>query len=285
MNRPLRRVFTVAIVVVVFAVGSGLGFVCAYLYVRKQMIPDRAIKFIEFAEWARGVTPENRDGLVVSLEDEAYLELHHLAYFYSGQIQKLSQSELEALQRLKGYCDRFEPLDSEGTDRIREQMRAFLDQIPWSKDDMRRKTFFAQYSDGKRELLPKLKAVTWLSQHGAPSTLSGKVVLLAFWGIRCGRCLNDLARLNELYEEYADWGLEIVAIHAQPGDADDIQEVLSDNRCQFPACQGESALYTDLWVPALPSYLVIDRKGCLAWGPEYLFPSNALLQQLLGKQD
>lgn len=45
------------------------------------------------------------------------------------------------------------------------------------------------------------------------SDLEGKVVYVDFWASWCAPCLTSLPLYNELYHEYKDQGLEIVAIN------------------------------------------------------------------------
>ncbi|HEX6963166.1 MAG TPA: redoxin domain-containing protein, partial [Lacipirellula sp.] len=43
--------------------------------------------------------------------------------------------------------------------------------------------------------------------------LRGKVVVLEFWGYWCGPCVHSMPQLVELYEEFKDQGLEVIAVH------------------------------------------------------------------------
>jgi thiol-disulfide isomerase/thioredoxin len=53
-------------------------------------------------------------------------------------------------------------------------------------------------------------------QNTDPLTLAdlrGKVVLLDFWGYWCGPCIVAMPGLMDLYDQYRDEGLEIIAVH------------------------------------------------------------------------
>ncbi|MGA2914745.1 MAG: TlpA disulfide reductase family protein [Sedimentisphaerales bacterium] len=62
---------------------------------------------------------------------------------------------------------------------------------------------------------PELQQIKgWINSEPIKlADLRGKVVLLDFWGIWCGACVEGMPNLIDLHEKYHDKGLVIIAIH------------------------------------------------------------------------
>ena len=46
------------------------------------------------------------------------------------------------------------------------------------------------------------------------ASYKGKAVLINFWGLRCGSCIDEMPHLNKLYDDYKDKGLVILGVNA-----------------------------------------------------------------------
>jgi len=114
--------------------------------------------------------------------------------------------------------------------------------------------------------------VEWLGQPQRREDLNNHVVLVVFWGIRCGPCLNELPEVQKLHELFAELGLRIVAIHSQR-EHDKAKAYLVEHKYTFPAgLLSEPTLCDNYRVCALPSCYLIDKKGHTAFGPEKDLP-------------
>lgn len=91
---------------------------------------------------------------------------------------------------------------------------------------------------------------------------SGKVVLLDFWEVWCGPCLESMPKVAQLYEKFKEKGLAVYGI------INDIKQLESSKRfvakhseIGFPMLVGNDKLKKDYMVNAVPQYVIIDKKG------------------------
>lgn len=89
--------------------------------------------------------------------------------------------------------------------------------------------------------------------------LSGKVVLLNFWGIWCTRCRDEIPRLTALDRKHRGAGL--VVLGADYGDdPKDLPAFMEDIGMSYPALI-DDGLADDYEVLIYPTSVVIDRNG------------------------
>ena len=104
------------------------------------------------------------------------------------------------------------------------------------------------------------------------SDLSGKVILLNFWGTWCPPCRKEIPDFIELYNKHNEAGLEIVGITLQSGTPDKIQAFMEDwdmnytvltdirgNETQFVTQQYGQAIGRP--INGIPTTFIIDREG------------------------
>jgi thiol-disulfide isomerase/thioredoxin len=66
------------------------------------------------------------------------------------------------------------------------------------------------------ESAPEIELEKVVSPPSAPvptlAGLKGKVVVLEFWGVWCGHCVENIPHLNKLAEDFGPRGVEFVSI-------------------------------------------------------------------------
>ncbi|NLG48606.1 MAG: redoxin domain-containing protein [Chloroflexi bacterium] len=95
------------------------------------------------------------------------------------------------------------------------------------------------------------------------SDLRGKKVILIFWASWCGACQLEIAHLVEVYDEYHEDGLEIVAINLlEPPER--VEEAVKAWNMSFTVLldeQGEAA--RAYYVRPIPMSVFIDEEGII----------------------
>lgn len=122
------------------------------------------------------------------------------------------------------------------------------------------------------------------------SKLKGQVVMINFWASWCGPCRQEFPILDSMYRKYRPMGFTLLGVNVEPDMKDAEEKFLSKIApVAFPLLMdkenGVSALYG---VTAMPSTVLVDRKGNVRWlhrgykpgdENEYLNQVRALLRE------
>ncbi len=97
------------------------------------------------------------------------------------------------------------------------------------------------------------------------SDLTGKkVVVISFWNIACKPCRKEMPKLQELYDELKDRGLEILAINTDgPSDLPGVKPLVRRKGFTYPVLLDTEQKVVKLYNPRciLPYTAVIDLDG------------------------
>jgi thiol-disulfide isomerase/thioredoxin/5-hydroxyisourate hydrolase-like protein (transthyretin family) len=119
---------------------------------------------------------------------------------------------------------------------------------------------------------PEWQVTKWLD--GQPRKLSdyrGKVVVLDFWGIWCGPCINSIPAMKELHEKYKDRGVVFIAIHTAGTDLSLIERLLKQQQWETLAGldQGDDinsgATVQAFGIRGFPTVIVVGPDGKVAY--------------------
>ena len=100
------------------------------------------------------------------------------------------------------------------------------------------------------------------------STYAGKAVLLNFWGLRCGACLEEMPYLEVIAKKYAEKGLVTLGVDTDGVDAKMIVETLQEVSVSvsYPLLTDEEFKITDVYTNFLvPLTIVIDKGGVVRY--------------------
>lgn len=95
------------------------------------------------------------------------------------------------------------------------------------------------------------------------SSLRGKVVILNFWATWCPPCRAEMPSLNNLYREFRNRGLEVVAISTDRSSSV-IEDYISKNPIDFTVLiDTDNRVSRQFKVFSIPTTFLIDRNGTI----------------------
>ena len=111
---------------------------------------------------------------------------------------------------------------------------------------------------------------TAVDLDGGKVTLSSfngsKAVLLNFWGLRCGACIEEMPHLNALYNKYKDKGLAVLGVDTDGVDAAIVRSTMKEVGivADFTILLDQEFTITDTYTNFLvPLTLVISKGGVI----------------------
>ncbi|MEW6739417.1 MAG: peroxiredoxin family protein [Nitrospirota bacterium] len=94
------------------------------------------------------------------------------------------------------------------------------------------------------------------------SEFRGKAVLLNFWATWCGPCRAEMPSLNNLYNEYKDKGLVVLAVSVDASEKP-VKSFARELKLTFPVLmdKDKAVSFDEYAVLGLPTTFLIDRNG------------------------
>lgn len=91
----------------------------------------------------------------------------------------------------------------------------------------------------------------------------GKVLLLDFWEVWCGPCVESMPKVQQLAEEYGPQGLQVVGVLMDPNSQDSAERLIRKRDLSFTQALGSQKLRDYFRVYAIPQYVLIDQNGII----------------------
>jgi peroxiredoxin len=113
--------------------------------------------------------------------------------------------------------------------------------------------------------------------------LQGKPVLINFWATWCGYCIDEMPYIQEIYEEWSDKGLEVLAINKGESSAK-VEEFIQSHTLSFTVLldtrQDVAQRYN---ITGIPTTFFIDKDGIIQDKVIGAFQNKAQIENRLSK--
>ncbi len=110
---------------------------------------------------------------------------------------------------------------------------------------------------------------------------AGKTVILNFWQIACGWCEFEMPFLQDIYDKYSMYSLDVVAVNIAE-DTKRVKAYIEDAGYTFTVLLDENAKVSNMYcVPALPATIFIDEDGLIRSAKPGAFQSGEEIEAYL----
>ena len=97
--------------------------------------------------------------------------------------------------------------------------------------------------------------------------LSGySLTVLNFWEPWCGPCVAEMPFLEQLSQEYAEKGVQVIGVFATPNADEDVQAVLDSTGVTYPILRYVRA-FDFMQTGYVPTTVIVDGTGAIVRGP------------------
>ena len=126
-----------------------------------------------------------------------------------------------------------------------------------------------EYTSAKETFAPAFQFTT-TDLEGSEVTESifagHSLTILNFWEPWCGPCVAEMPFLEQLSQEYAARGVQVVGVFATPGADEDVQAVLDSAGTTYPILRYVQA-FDFMQTGYVPTTVVVDGTGAIVHGP------------------
>ncbi|MBU2608008.1 MAG: TlpA family protein disulfide reductase [Chloroflexi bacterium] len=132
-------------------------------------------------------------------------------------------------------------------------------------------------------LAPDFQLQTLDGQTFSLSGVRGKPVLLNFWATWCGPCRFEMPFLQEIYDEYSNKGLVVIAVDIGESKSD-VENFMQREGLTLPALLDSQTEVAKLYrVAAIPTTFFIDKDGIIRGRQIGAFTDKAAIEKGLKK--
>ncbi|MEO8765312.1 MAG: TlpA disulfide reductase family protein [Ginsengibacter sp.] len=129
---------------------------------------------------------------------------------------------------------------------------------------------------------PAFTLYTFDNRKISLSDLHGKIVLLDFWEVWGGPCMESMPKVQKLYDTYSNKGLQVLGITNDLKQLAPARLAVQKRGLGFPMLIGNERIKKDYQINAIPLYVLIDKTGKItSVAPGYSDELETAIQKLL----
>ncbi len=145
-----------------------------------------------------------------------------------------------------------------GEDRKRFQ-KAFLSNYKMIVEDMEEDI----HADLLKTQVKEFQLETFAGEYISTQPQTAKLLLLDFWEVWCGPCVQSMPKVQGLADKYGAEGLEVVGVLMDPNSQDSAERLIDKRGITFTQTLGNKDLRAYFRVFAVPQYVLIDQNGII----------------------
>lgn len=114
-----------------------------------------------------------------------------------------------------------------------------------------------------------------------------KLTLIDFWATWCKPCIKAIPKLNEIFKEYKEKGVNIIVVNCDgPRSISKVEPMSKALAIEYPVLLDiDTELRIDLDVNYYPTLIMVNRKNEIVWIHEgYGYDDDKLITQQIEKQ-
>ncbi len=138
----------------------------------------------------------------------------------------------------------------------------------------------------KGDEAPDFELPTLAGEKVKLSDYEGNVVMLDFWSVTCGPCVQATAHLQKLYTEYKDDGFVVIGINLDTY-PEMIKKFVERARLTYPIVKADNAVIENYGgLATIPQSFLVDKKGKIykhykGFGMAYVYQMKKDVRKLL----
>ncbi|RYF98108.1 MAG: TlpA family protein disulfide reductase [Chitinophagaceae bacterium] len=113
----------------------------------------------------------------------------------------------------------------------------------------------------KGKVFPSFALSSFNSKKISNTDFKNKVVLIDFWEVWCSPCLASMPKVDSLYLKYRDKGFDVLGLMSEKEQLEVGKSLVKKKNIMFPMALSDETLIKKLNIRAVPTYILLNRKG------------------------